>query len=149
MAHWLIKSYWGSIIGREDKWVLMDKKSGIYLLKHVWIPIRRHILVQGYASPDNPSLKEYWHKRQANKTHSMISKVREKLYKTPKWVCVLCKQALDNEEPVHVHHIIPKSQGGDNTLKNLVPIHAVCHRQIHSKQGDLAAVSRLLEPYAE
>ncbi|WP_420826848.1 HNH endonuclease [Chromatium okenii] len=32
-----------------------------------------------------------------------------------------------------MHHVIPKTLGGNNTLKNTRLLHGNCHRQLHSK----------------
>ncbi|WP_420806099.1 group II intron maturase-specific domain-containing protein [Rickettsiella grylli] len=60
---WRYTRYWGQIPGRKDRWVFNDKISGRYLLKLSWISIKRHVLVKGNASPDNPALRYYWKKR--------------------------------------------------------------------------------------
>ncbi|KJV77887.1 group II intron encoded reverse transcriptase domain protein [Rickettsia hoogstraalii str. RCCE3] len=49
----------GRIKARNDNWVFMDKSKDLYLWKLQWTAIKRHILVKGKASPDNPALKEY------------------------------------------------------------------------------------------
>lgn len=60
---WRRARYWGQISGRKDRWVFSDKISGRYLLKLSWTSIKRHVLVKGNASPDNPALRDYWQKR--------------------------------------------------------------------------------------
>jgi RNA-directed DNA polymerase len=67
--HWVVNRYFGSFNrSRRDRWVFGDRNSGIYLLKHSWTKIVRHQLVPGRASPDDPTLAEYWAKRQQHKT---------------------------------------------------------------------------------
>ncbi len=39
--------------------------------------------------------------------------------------CQVCYGAITGS--FHVHHIIPRSFGGPNSLSNLVPLHAECH----------------------
>ncbi|WP_410522866.1 hypothetical protein [Orientia tsutsugamushi] len=40
--------------------------------------------------------------------------------------------------------------GGTDHINNLCLLHENCHRQVHSNRGQLiAAVCKLLEPYAE
>jgi 5-methylcytosine-specific restriction endonuclease McrA len=41
---------------------------------------------------------------------------------------------LFNDEELHVHHRIPKAQGGKDTYGNLVLVHAFCHQQIHARE---------------
>ena len=45
---------------RRDKWVFGSRTTGFYLRKFAWTPIVRHRMVAGTASPDDPSLTEYW-----------------------------------------------------------------------------------------
>jgi len=44
-----------------------DKSTGAYLLKLSWTPIKRHVLVKGAASPDDPALGGYWLERERRK----------------------------------------------------------------------------------
>lgn len=74
---WRCNKYWGEICGRKDKWVFMDKSKQKHLLKLSWIPIRRHLLVKGNASPDNPKLRDYWSKRSYRKISLGVSKLLE------------------------------------------------------------------------
>jgi len=45
---------------RNDRWVLGDRNTGAYLVKHSWTGIVRHVTVAGTASPDDPDLEGYW-----------------------------------------------------------------------------------------
>lgn len=69
---WRQAKYWGKLnLDRPfDKWVFGNKQTGAYLLKFTWFPIKRHILVKGKSSPDDPSLRDYWIKRQEAKAES-------------------------------------------------------------------------------
>ena len=42
--------------------------------------------------------------------------------------------SLHNGEELHVHHVIPKSQGGEDTVSNLTLVHLYCHQQIHQSR---------------
>ncbi|MGH3235593.1 MAG: reverse transcriptase domain-containing protein, partial [Streptosporangiaceae bacterium] len=60
-ARWVKARYYGAFHPvRDDKWVFGDKDTGAYLRKHSWTKIRRHIMVKGAASPDDPGLAGYW-----------------------------------------------------------------------------------------
>jgi RNA-directed DNA polymerase len=147
---WRKAKYWGRIKGRNDNWVFMDKNKykELYLWKLSWTTIKRHILVRGKASPDNPNLKDYWQKRQTNNPKYLF-KSRQIMWRKQEGKCLVCLDAIDNGEEIHVHHKIPKKQGGTDCINNLSLLHVNCHNQVHSKQGQqIAAVSRLLEPYA-
>jgi len=37
---------------------------------------------------------------------------------------------LHNGEPVELHHILPAKDGGKYSLKNMQPLHQICHQSI-------------------
>jgi RNA-directed DNA polymerase len=61
---------------------------------------------------------------------TVINTYREKVYKKHKFLCYVCKEPLGNEEQVDLHHIIPKSKGGDYSFNNVVPVHKTCRETI-------------------
>jgi RNA-directed DNA polymerase len=64
--NWLQTQYWGCLHPtRQDRWVFGVPDKGLYLQKFSWIRFQRHILVQGMASPDDPSLSTYWEQRRS------------------------------------------------------------------------------------
>ena len=68
-TRWTIGRYYGKFCpSREDKWVFGDRDTGAYLLNHAWTGIRRHVMVKGRASPDDPDLTGYWENRRRKKT---------------------------------------------------------------------------------
>jgi RNA-directed DNA polymerase len=65
---WIIKRYFGMFHpARRDRWVFGDRDTGAYLLKFAWAKIVRHTMVKGWASPDDPTLAEYWAWRRGRK----------------------------------------------------------------------------------
>ena len=54
--------------------------------------------------------------------------------------CKLCKFNLP--EALDVHHIIPKSRGGNNSIENLVTLCANCHRLVHAGKIDLKTMEK-------
>jgi RNA-directed DNA polymerase len=92
--HWVVNRYFGSFNkSRRDRWVFGDRSSGIYLLKHSWTKIVRHQLVPGRASPDDPTLAEYWAKRQQRKTPPLAD-VSLRQLKAQHGRCPLCDAPL-------------------------------------------------------
>jgi RNA-directed DNA polymerase len=68
-TRWTADRYYGKFCpSREDKWVFGDRDTGAYLLNHAWTGIRRHVMVKGRASPDDPDLTGYWENRRRKKT---------------------------------------------------------------------------------
>ncbi len=134
---WRQHRYWGKLNPhRDDRWVFGDPQSGVYLLKFGWFPVRRHTLVRGTASPDDPRLRAYWRDRAAAKAGSQTAKT-QMLTRRQDHVCPVCNDALSNGEDVHTHHIQPRQQGGTDEGDNLILVHLYCHQQIHgdARQG--------------
>ena len=130
---WRKKRYFGRFnLERNDKWVFGDFQSSIHLLKFTWFKIKRHVLVPGLFSPDdpNPEIKQWFGNKRKRQSQNYKSSV-QKLAKNQNFVCPRCKESLFNGEILHTHHIIPKSIGGKDTYKNLQLVHLLCHQQIH------------------
>lgn len=130
---WRKKRYFGRFnLKRNDKWIFGDFESGIHLLKFTWFKIKRHVLVPGLSSPDDPNreVKQWFKDKRKRQSQNYKSSV-QKLAKNQNFVCPKCKESLFNGETLHTHHIIPKSNGGKDTYKNLQLVHLFCHQQIH------------------
>lgn len=85
----------------------------------------------------NPYIKEnqeYYNKRREK---LIEAKLRNTLYKLYKQKCPICEQSLHNDEPVELHHIEPRKTGGKYSLKNILPLHRICHQQVSHKTKDL------------
>ena len=135
---WTKNKYWGRLnLQRKDNWVFGDKESGSYMQKFSWTKIVRHALVSKRASPDDPSLKDYWSKRnktrQKSETAKWNAKQEQVAYKQ-EYKCPICKQLLFNNEELHLHHIVPRCEGGKDTLNNLVWVHLFCHHKVHHQK---------------
>src|SRR6266487_3888985 len=131
--NWRHRKYWGRFhLDRLDPWVFGDKQTGCYLLKFSWFPIERHTLVKGRSSPDDPSLRDYWEKRQAAKAKDLTFS-KQKLAKRQKGHCPECGESLFNDEELQVHHLLARSKGGKDSYSNLALVHLLCHQHIHAK----------------
>ena len=47
--------------------------------------------------------------------------------------CLVCHSPLTLAEGWHIHHLLPRIQGGSDRVNNLILLHANCHRQVHSE----------------
>lgn len=132
---WKKDKYWGRLnLHRKDNWVFGDKQSGNHMLKFSWTKINRHALVRKRASPDDPSLQEYWAERNKKSLKSeaiKLSAKQEQVAYRQDYKCIICNQSLFNDEPLHLHHIVPRNKGGKDTLNNLVWLHQFCHHKVH------------------
>jgi len=52
--------------------------------------------------------------------------VRDKVFEIYGHKCYFCGQPTND-----LHHIIPKSLGGDNSILNLIPLCSECETKIH------------------
>ena len=130
--HWITGAYFGKHrTGRQDKWVFGNPKTGIHLPRLSWTPIRRHVMVRYDASPDDPVLRSYWKAREAKKAEFFPTWRQRELAKRQGGHCPICRDSLHNDEELHVHHVIPKSQGGEDAISNLALVHLYCHQHVH------------------
>ena len=130
---WCRNRYWGKLNPeRKDTWVFGDKRSGAYLLKFGWFKIVRHVLVRGTASPDDPSLREYWWaRRKVNRRYLTASDV--KLAEAQDWRCPVCGMDLFNGEDLQRHHKQPRTLGGTDSYSNRELVHLYCHQRRHAQ----------------
>jgi RNA-directed DNA polymerase len=129
---WCRSKYWGMLNPqRADRWVFGDKSTGAYLLKLSWTPIKRHVLVKGASSPDDPALRGYWIRREQRKIGTLAPKLIS-LAHSQRGRCSHCGASLFNGEALNQHHLHPKGEGGTDEHSNLQLVHLYCHQQIHT-----------------
>lgn len=139
---WLRHQYWGAFRqGHNDHWVFGDRQTGQHVLKFAWIPIRRHTLVRGSASPDDPALQDYWRQRAVAAIRT-LSPSKQRLTRRQGGICPLCGNSLFNAEELHTHHVLPRAQGGTEKDTNLRLLHAYCHQQIHNGSPSVSNTAR-------
>lgn len=140
--NWVKNRYFKQVNGRDWTFacegIVMRKGEEPKLLSLYNIdntPIIRHIKVKGQASPDDPSLKEYWQKRQEKEGKKYWAKGSkyEQIAKEQNWKCPICNDSLFNGEEIETHHIVPVKEGGSDDKENLIHLHKACHKQVHSK----------------
>jgi hypothetical protein len=92
---WIVSRYFGKFHPtRKDKWVSGDRESGAYLLKSSWTSIVRHVMVKGWASPDDPALAEYWATRRRRAAPAALGRHTLSLLKAQQGRCPLCRGLL-------------------------------------------------------
>jgi RNA-directed DNA polymerase len=80
---------------RTDRWVFGDRDTGAFLLQFGWTKIVRHDLVKGRASPDDPTLTEYWAKRRRrNDWAKVLDWRRRRLLRKQNGRCPVCDGLL-------------------------------------------------------
>jgi len=145
---WVSARYFGKFNKfRNDRWVFGDAASGAHLVKFSWTDIVRHTMVKGGASPDDPSLAEYWAERR-RRVKPPLDSYTLRLLTRQDGRCPLCgDEVLSAEQPPEspagwerwwlqvvrraivvdylVHHGRPGSPDGDQTRL----VHASCRRR--------------------
>uniref|UniRef100_UPI0025EDF50E group II intron reverse transcriptase n=1 Tax=Okeania sp. SIO2F4 TaxID=2607790 RepID=UPI0025EDF50E len=117
---WVKKKYFNQIGTRS--WILND---GEYVLnQHADVPIIRHIKVKGNKSPYDGNWT-YWSSRIGK--HPGVRKEVTTLLKRQKGKCAHSGLTFRPTDLIEVDHIIPRSEGGDNTYGNKQLLHRHCH----------------------
>src|SRR5947199_1691481 len=103
--HWVTARYFGRFNpSRQDTWVFGSPETGFYLRKFAWTPIVRHRMVEGTASPDDPSLTDYWAQRRRRNTPP-VGTVTLRLLRAQHGRCPICRGLLlhADHEPQSPH----------------------------------------------
>jgi RNA-directed DNA polymerase len=133
---WRKQAYWGRLnLDRNDQWVFGERQTGQHLLKFAWFKIERHILVKGRASPDDPTLKSYWQRRNERRKTDLTGSW-QKIAKKQNYKCPVCGQTLFNDEELHCHHIQARKDGGPDTYKNFLLLHFYCHQKLTNQSEE-------------
>lgn len=93
---------------RQDTWVFGGRTTGFYLRKFAWTAIVRHRMVEGGASPDDPTLTDYWAQRR-RRSHPPMSTATVRLLRLQQGRCPLYRGLLldANHEPQSPHEWEP------------------------------------------
>lgn len=127
------------------------KPRKLKLVKASDTKIERHVKIRGEANPFDPAQEPYFESR-------LGRKMKEKLTGRIQWLrlwwrqdkeCPNCHEKITEETGWHVHHILPKSEGGKDNHSNLVLLHPNCHRQIHSQRLEVAKPAPVKRGFAE
>lgn len=108
-------------------------EEGKTLLDPARIKTIRYKIKRTDLNPYLAEHREYFEKRKKEK---LESKIRLKLFKKYNNTCPVCNESLLGLEKVEIHHIKPKKEGGKNTIRNLQPLHRICHVKITHGQID-------------
>lgn len=129
---WLSRHYWGrfNLSRTKEKWVFGKPEQVMLMFR--WFPYQEFRMVCHDFSPDDPSRRDYWIKRNKDKAKlEIISKSLQKIANKQNHTCQVCGDSLYNEEEIHKHHKTPKSKGGKDEYQNLELVHLFCHQRIH------------------
>jgi len=101
---------------------------------------RYHTMVkEGKSFYDGDTI--YWSKR-LSKGYGGISPSKARMLKKQDGRCSLCKGLFKNEDLIEAHHIVFKSEGGEDKRSNLTLMHRHCHDQYHAKDTREKTISK-------
>ena len=93
---WIYARYYRHPHHGGNAWTPTCPKTNIQLLHMSWIKIERHNMVKFKNSPDDPTLKEYWEKRDRKVFDTENTMDRMKLARKQGYRCAICKTPLQN-----------------------------------------------------
>ena len=99
---------------------LVKKICKLLPVSHIVIELNKF----SFMKLDNPNIKNYEY--QKGKLYG-YKDVYEAVDDMQNGHCLMCKNDIE-----HYHHIVPRSQGGSDTLDNLAGLCVKCHRKIHT-----------------
>jgi RNA-directed DNA polymerase len=150
---WVATRYFGRFNNaRQDRWVFGDPETGAYLTKFSWTKIVRHVPVRAGASPDDPSLAEYWAERRRKHKPPPLDQHTLKLLKAQGGRCPVCEGLLldDGAEPqspqqweqwfmaarrtLRKQRVVHRADGTGGERSSYRLLHAHCHRRQAGRQ---------------
>jgi RNA-directed DNA polymerase len=146
---WITSRYFGAFnSARRDRWVFGDRDSGAYLLKFAWTTITRHTLIKGWASPDDPTLTDYWASRR-RRGRPPLDRARLRMIQRQRGRCALCGELLlhTDHEPAHPD----ESEQWITATRKALSHHALTLDTAVLKPGqtDTITVFRLIHTYCQ
>ena len=160
---WVVDRYYGQFNPtKRNRWVFGDRDSGAYLPKFAWTKIVRHAMVAGAASPDDPTLNDYWTERRRKQAPPPLSAPVRHLLGVQHGRCANCGGLLlyadqhpqsptEWEQWVRVTMVAIRKQrvttvthGQPDDHRRL--IHSFCRRRTHPGPADRPAPLPALTP---
>jgi RNA-directed DNA polymerase len=126
---WVCHKYWRHrATGRRE----FSTPTGLRLVHHADMPIRRHVKVRGTASPFNADLV-YWSQRL--RQHPLTTGRIAILLQRQQGRCAWCGLLFTDRNDSEVDHLLPRAFGGAADLTNLQLLHRTCHDQKSRHDG--------------
>jgi len=140
-GRWITERYFPHHKG--ETWRFTDPTTGKQVI-HVQEAVKpqRYVKVKGEANPFDPAWEAYFQDRDRTLALGASSAFRAKILRQQHGACPGCRQVIQVEEEVELHHRDGHHQ--NNHLGNLVLLHPTCHRQEHYAPERAPASSRPL-----
>jgi RNA-directed DNA polymerase len=142
----IFKKTFKRIGGVKWRFVSMTKEGKVeeILIQLSKIPIKRHFIQRDGLNPFKQEDREIIQRNAVRRARSKVINYRLRdVAKKTNFLCPVCGGILDvgnKAETLHIHHIVPRAQGGSDNTSNLLAIHDYCHMQItYTKNKTLVA----------
>lgn len=110
----------------ETRTWIFGTKEGARLQDCSELTTKRHY--KQLEGKKNPYVDiEYFQER---KSIMYLDGLYDKVLKRYKGRCGLCEEKFEIDDVIEMHHIKPRKYGGENRVKNLMPLHETCHHSI-------------------
>ena len=138
-GRWITDRYFPHKPG--ESWRFTDPATGKQLLRvREAVKPQRYLKVKGEANPFDPAWEAYFQDRDRKLAWWASSPFRATLLRQQHGLCPGCRQVIQVEEEVELHHRDGNHQ--HNQWGNLVLLHPNCHRQEHYAPEPITASSR-------
>ena len=138
-GHWIFSRYFHPVGNRNGVFSCKVKQDDgsikqLRLRSAADVPIKRHVKIQGAATPFDPSYEEYFEHRDAMKMADNLKEHQKLLFiwKRQNGLCPICAKRITKDTGWHLHHLVRRVDGGSDAASNLCLLHPVCHAQGHS-----------------
>jgi RNA-directed DNA polymerase len=126
---------------KGETWRFTDPTTGQQLIRvREAVRPQRYLKVKGAANPFAPAWEAYCQHRDRELALRAASPFRAKILRQQHGDCPRCRQVIQVEEEVELHHRDGNHQ--NNQWGNLVLLHPNCHRQEHYAPEPTPAASR-------
>ena len=113
-----------------EPWRFTDPRTGKHLIRvQQAIKGQRHLKIKASANPFDPKGEAYFQCRDRQLTLQVSSPFRDKVLRSQQGRCPVCRQVIQYEEEIELHHRDGNHQ--NPRLTNLVGLHPNCHRHVH------------------
>jgi RNA-directed DNA polymerase len=127
-GRWIADRYF--IHTDKQRWLFQDKQTGKRLIRVASsIKHPRHVKVKAQANPFDEAWEGYFKQRSQRQAEQSTKGLRAKVLKRVNGICIVCRQTIQQEDGVDLHHL--NGNHDDNRLGNRVLLHPNCHRQVH------------------
>lgn len=115
----------------SSSWGFTEDGFSLYLFKGT--TLENHGSIVYGKNPLSPIDKDYFAERKSALVLKKDS-LKHKLMERQVGLCPVCGASLtgaDWDEPLHVHHLVHRKDGGSDTISNLMLLHEECHHNSH------------------